>query len=118
MTRDLAGKRPEPLGRTITRLRETLAVPESGPHHRGRWQTPRQFLRAAGENPSTPRETLARAHPLHWLAGEEQWLGMLEDRNRTSHLHSDWAAQAICERTRACCREFRRTHRLLAQKST
>lgn len=43
----------------------------------------------------TPREVLRGAYRAGWLVDEATWLGMLRDRNESSHLYDENLARRI-----------------------
>lgn len=99
------------LGRALARLEEAVALSESantlavdGTIQRFEfaielfWKTLNRRLAAEGIETTTPRETLSAAFQAHWLDDETAWLGMLEDRNRTSHIYDEQMARAIYTR--------------------
>lgn len=100
------------LSRAVDRLAEALAQPPAnslaidGTIQRFEftvelfWKTLRRCLEAEGVAPGTPRDTLTSAFHAGWIDDETAWLSMLRDRNQTSHVYDEAAAQAIYSRIR------------------
>ena len=64
------------------------------------WKTLKRALAMEGIEASTPREVLTQAARAGWLPDEAPWLGMLKDRNLTSHIYDEATARAIYDRIR------------------
>lgn len=62
------------------------------------WKLVRRLLAEQGIEAASPRTTLRHAFRLGWLDDEAQWLGMLDDRNRTSHTYHEALALEIFSR--------------------
>jgi nucleotidyltransferase substrate binding protein (TIGR01987 family) len=74
------------------------------------WKTLRRTLLYEGIDAApSPRGTLREAFRQGWLGEEAVWLAMLDDRNRTSHVYDEQAAQAIYDRVGDYLKEMRRT---------
>ncbi len=52
------------------------------------WKTFRHLLALEGKETFSPKESLQAAYQLGWIRNEAAWLGMLKDRNLTSHTNS------------------------------
>jgi len=65
------------------------------------WKAAAKFARREGVAAPSPREAFRAAMSLGWIADEPLWLGMLEDRNRTSHTYSERTAEEIYGRLSA-----------------
>src|SRR5438128_1623090 len=64
------------------------------------WKTLRRCLEFEGVPTTTPRESVSAAFQAGWLDDESAWLGMLRDRNQTSHTYDEAAAREIYEHIR------------------
>jgi nucleotidyltransferase substrate binding protein (TIGR01987 family) len=119
------------LGRALDRLEEALAEPESanrlvvdGTIQRFEfaiellWKTLKRVLAAEGIETATPRETVRAAYQAHWLDEEAPWLGMLQDRNRTSLIYDEAMAHAIYRRIHGYAPLMRAVHGMLAARRT
>jgi nucleotidyltransferase substrate binding protein (TIGR01987 family) len=51
------------------------------------WKTLKRALEHEGFSPKTPRESVKEAYQAGWLHDEDEWLDMLNHRNRTSHVY-------------------------------
>jgi nucleotidyltransferase substrate binding protein (TIGR01987 family) len=97
---DRAGLLLGDLRRTVDRLREALAQPESEYLRDAciqrfefsfelAWKGIQAVARRYGLNCPSPRSALSMAFRNGWLSDEAAWLGMLETRNLTSHPHRE-----------------------------
>ena len=59
------------------------------------WKAASRCARREGVDALSPREAFRAAFRLGWIADDALWLGMLEDRNRTSHTYSERTAEEI-----------------------
>lgn len=92
------------------RLREALAELETTPlaldaaiqrfefSYELAWKALRAHLLVEGIDVASPREAFSRAYVQGWINGEEVWLAMLADRNRTSHTYEEALAREIGKR--------------------
>lgn len=81
------------------------------------WKTMKRLLQEEGIMAGTPKEVLKHAFQQSWFDDESTWLGMLEDRNKTSHLYDESTALEISKRIRKnYCPEFHRTYEFLKNK--
>lgn len=62
------------------------------------WRVAQSALRREGVVASSPRAVLRAAYAQGWLAQEQPWLDMLEDRNRTSHTYRHSLAMELLSR--------------------
>ncbi|MBX7148267.1 nucleotidyltransferase substrate binding protein [bacterium] len=80
------------------------------------WKTLQKFLQEEGIDCGTPRETLNKAYASQWIDDEEVWLGMLTDRNETSHTYNQTKASQIYSRIQGYVPYFEQTLQLLKKK--
>ena len=73
----------------------------------------KRLLAQQGVDTVTPRQTLKQAYTARWLDSEKLWLGMLDDRNRTSHAYDEALAEEIYEQVQTYAPEMRRTYERL-----
>jgi len=64
------------------------------------WKTLKIFLREEGVEARTPRDVFKEAFKLEWFDTEELFLGMLEDRNKTSHIYDNKTSREIFQRVK------------------
>ena len=95
------------LGRALDRLAEALARPIDDPLAVDAsiqrfeftfelfWKLLRRRLARQGIDVASPRAALRQAYRLGWLDDEARWLGMLDDRNLTSHTYREALAREI-----------------------
>lgn len=120
----------ETLGRALDRLEEAVAEPEQasrlvidGTIQRFEfaielfWKALKRLLEAEGVQTATPREALRAAYAAGWLDDEALWLGMLADRNRSSHLYDEAMARALWQRIPRHAAAMRAVHRLLGARA-
>ncbi len=62
------------------------------------WKTLKDFLESEGFNVKSPRETIKTAFQNGYIENGELWLEALEDRNVTTHIYDEKAANLIVER--------------------
>lgn len=80
------------------------------------WKALTRLLAYEGIEAATPRATFKHAFQQGWRHDEGCWLDMLDDRNKTSHVYSEQAAQEIFTRIRGYLPEMRRTFETLRQQ--
>jgi len=81
------------------------------------WKTMKRLLQEEGISAGTPKDVLKHAFQQQWFDDEAAWLGMLEDRNRTSHLYDESTSLEIFKRIKTnYAPEFHRTYQLLKSK--
>lgn len=107
------------LERGMARLGEALEEPETNPLAVDGtiqrfefvlelfWKTLRRALLEEGIETATPREALTAANTAGWLGDGTLWLGMLKDRNETSHLYDDERARKVYARIKTYHPEMR-----------
>jgi nucleotidyltransferase substrate binding protein (TIGR01987 family) len=102
----------ENFGKALSRLREFAAMPIENDRDRAGiiqafeftfeqcWKAFQQIASAQGIVAASPRQALQAAVQLDLIdaADEETWLGMLHDRNMTSHLYQESVASEIAQR--------------------
>jgi nucleotidyltransferase substrate binding protein (TIGR01987 family) len=102
----------ENFGKALTTLREFAAMPIANDRDRAGiiqafeftfeqcWKAFQQIAGAQGLAAASPRQALQAAMQLGLIAAadEEVWLGMLHDRNMTSHLYHEELAREIADR--------------------
>jgi nucleotidyltransferase substrate binding protein (TIGR01987 family) len=59
------------------------------------WKLMQAMLRVQGIESASPRSSIKEAFKVGWLPDGDGWIDMLEDRNKTSHLYDESAAQKI-----------------------
>lgn len=62
------------------------------------WRVLQAALLREGVAVASPRAALRGAYAQGWLAEEAVWIGMIEDRNRTSHTYREELAREIFAR--------------------
>lgn len=62
------------------------------------WKLMQALLRAQGLEAASPRAAIKEAFWVGWLPDGDGWIDMLEDRNKTSHLYDETAAQTIYDK--------------------
>jgi nucleotidyltransferase substrate binding protein (TIGR01987 family) len=62
------------------------------------WKALKIFLRNSGITAKTPKESLQEAFKIGWLKEEKDFMDMLEDRNKTTHIYNKETAEEIFER--------------------
>ena len=80
------------------------------------WKTFRHLLALEGKEAFSPKESLQAAYQLGWIQDEAAWLGMLKDRNLTSHTYHDALAAKIFANIRANFPEMERTYQFLQKR--
>ena len=80
------------------------------------WKTFRHLLTLEGRESFSPRECLKAAYQLGWIHDEAAWLGMLKDRNQTSHTYNEALAEQIVARIRIHFPEMERTYQFLSER--
>ena len=82
------------------------------------WKLARRLLARHGIDAASPRATLRHAYRLGWLDDEARWLGMLDDRNLTSHTYRETLAHEIFGRLPDHAAALREAHSRLAQRQS
>jgi len=62
------------------------------------WKTTAGCVRDQGLTANSPRQAFKAAFTLGWMADEDLWLRMLDDRNRTTHTYNEAIAEEIFAR--------------------
>lgn len=62
------------------------------------WKLMQVLLKEQGVAAASPRAAIKEAFQAEWLLDGDGWIDMLEDRNKTSHLYDEAAAQKIYEK--------------------
>jgi nucleotidyltransferase substrate binding protein (TIGR01987 family) len=60
-----------------------------------------------------PKEALQQAYKAGWITNEKLWIGMIEDRNKTSHTYKHEKAMEIYEHIKVYYPEMHKTYELL-----
>lgn len=90
----------------VERLREAMAEPETAIARDAAiqrfefcfelaWKAIQKALRRDGLDCATPRTCLKAAYRRGWIAEEEPWLAMLDDRDLTSHTYDEELARKV-----------------------
>ena len=128
MTDLKTAQRLDSLENALRRLREALAEPETnslvidGTIQRFEfvvelyWKTLKRFLAFEGIETQTPREALQQAYQARWLEDETVWLGMLRDRNLTSHIYDESQARKVYARIKEYFPELQRSFEFLRSR--
>jgi nucleotidyltransferase substrate binding protein (TIGR01987 family) len=80
------------------------------------WKTFRHLLALEGRETFSPKESLQAAYQLGWLHDEQAWLGMLKDRNLTSHTYNELLAEQIVHHVRIYYPEMKQTFEFLKNR--
>lgn len=118
------------LGKAISRLREVLELSEIDHHDYIRdaailrfkysiemfWKLLIKILHHEKIEATTPRDTLGKAYQYQLIDSEDMWLGMLDDRNNTSHAYQEEAAKRIFEHIKLYLLVFEETYTSLKEK--
>jgi nucleotidyltransferase substrate binding protein (TIGR01987 family) len=119
----------ERLGRAIDRLEEALRIAPDQPlaidgtiqrfefAFELFWKATKRSLAHEGIDVATPRETLRAAYKIGWLEDEATWLGMLDDRNMSSHVYDEVMAKRIYENIGRNAPALRRGAAVLTRRS-
>ena len=59
------------------------------------WKSIQAAARVEGQECSSPRTAFSTAWRNRWIAEESVWLGMLDERNKTSHTYRDAVAREV-----------------------
>lgn len=111
----------------LERLGQALAEPENNPLRADAtiqrfesaiemfWKTFKHLLALEGKETLSPKESLQAAYQLGWIEDEAVWLGMLKDRNLTSHAYHEALAAKIVANIQANFPEMKRTYQFLEE---
>lgn len=64
------------------------------------WKLMQAHLRVQGIEAASPRAAIKESFRVGWLPDGDGWIDLLEDRNKTSHLYDETAAQTIYDKIR------------------
>lgn len=82
------------------------------------WKTMKVFLNEKGVEVNYPRDALKEAYASHFLEDETIWLGMIKDRNLTSHTYDVVLADEIFNRIKLYVPVFRQAFDKLSEAIT
>ena len=96
------------LGDAVNRLQEVLAINDNTIDYLPDatiqrfeftielfWKVLKKFLAYEKIESTTPRDVLSKAYQYELIDDEKVWLAMLDDRNNTSHMYKQEAAQKV-----------------------
>ncbi len=119
----------EDLGEALLRLKEILDAPLDkhrfiidGTIQRFEfcielfWKNLKNFVEMEGKEALSPKQALSQAFSLKWLDNEKLWLGMLNDRNITSHTYKKFKADEVYAHIKLYYPEMQRTYDKLKEK--
>ena len=106
--------RLESLQNAVVRLRAALDAPETDLSRDAAiqrfefcfelaWKTIQRRALDEGLECQSPKGCLKLALKLGWIAKENDWLAMLEDRNQTTHTYDEELAKRVYSRLAATC---------------
>ena len=101
----------ETLARALARLRSALEQPKTEWTRDSAiqrfeftfelaWKAVARLAQEEGIESLSPRAALKTALKLGWIDDDENWLTMLDDRNRTSHTYNEAIAEELYSRLR------------------
>lgn len=61
------------------------------------WKTIKDYLEYNGIKTDTPRETIKEAFSMNLITDGQNWINMMESRNKTSHTYKEFVAKEIAE---------------------
>lgn len=64
------------------------------------WKLVKQYLLYVGIEANSPRVVIKEAFAVHLINDGDEWIAMLEDRNKTTHIYNEDQAKAIYARVR------------------
>jgi len=79
------------------------------------WKTMKTFLNQKGVEVNYPKDVLKEAYASHFLEDEAIWLGIIKDRNLTSHTYDEALADEIFNRIKLYVPVFRQAFDKLAK---
>lgn len=102
----------ETLGRALVRLRSAVEQPKTEWTRDSAiqrfeftfelaWKAVARVAREEGIECPSPRTAFRTALKLGWITDDENWLTMLDDRNRASHTYNEATAEDLYSRLRA-----------------
>ena len=117
------------LGDALNRLKEAVQLPTDKNRmnidasiHRFEfcielyWKVLRCLLQQDGVTVPYPKQTLKEAYRGKLIDNESFWLQMMEDRNKSSHIYSQNAGEALYERIKIYCPEMQKTYDRLKKR--
>lgn len=117
----------ETFGRALGRLRSALDQPKTEWTRDSAiqrfeftfelgWKTVARLAQEEGIESLSPRAALKTALKLGWIADDENWLTMLDDRNRTRHTYNEAIAEELYSRLRGHLTALAGLHARLAEQ--
>ena len=114
------------LGRALVRLRSAMEQPKTEWTRDSAiqrfeftfelaWKAVARMAREEGIECLSPRTALRTALKLGWIADDENWLTMLDDRNRTRHTYNEAIAEDLYSRLRAHLTALKGLHARLTE---
>lgn len=81
------------------------------------WKTIKRLLREHEEiDAPSPKRSFVEAFRLGWIGDEQAWLGMLKDRNLTSHVYKEEEILAIYKHLPLYAEVMQRTYKQLVER--
>lgn len=80
------------------------------------WKVLKKFLAYEKVAATTPRDVVQKAYQYSLIDNEEQWLSMLDDRNRTSHVYEEEEANRVFQNIKAYSSVLQATYARLRTK--
>ena len=77
------------------------------------WKTLKRVLELNGIESHSPRDAMKKGFAVDWLENESLWLGMLKDRNETSHVYDEEKANEIYGRIKTYFLELQKVKQTL-----
>lgn len=65
---------------------------------------------------ASPKQVFIQAYAMEWISDQSLWLGMLEDRNLTSHTYKKVTADLVYKHIVQYYPEMQKTYKLLEQR--
>jgi len=79
------------------------------------WKAIKRCAERYGHAPASPRDAFRTAYAMRWIDDEALWLGMIRDRNLTSHAYQRATALAVLSRLPGYLVAMRRVEAAIAQ---
>ncbi|QQV74748.1 hypothetical protein H6P87_00288 [Rickettsia tillamookensis] len=80
------------------------------------WKTLKKILKHEKTESNTPKDVLSKAFQFSLIDDEKLWLGMLDDRNITSHVYKYEDAQRVFENIKLYLPVLEKTYNKLEKK--
>lgn len=80
------------------------------------WKVLKKVLIYEKIEATTPRDVLNKAYQFNLIDNESAWLGMLDDRNNTSHVYKQEEAKKVFENIKSYMPVFQSTYKFLKEK--